>query len=96
MSVTLEYFGCADIMPPLFIGCAPAYFLRRFLVRQFPATALCLTAAVFGFIAFLLAQAYAPKIATKKGLTIGLMVVQIVLAIIGIIVLVMMFSALSH
>ena len=36
------------------------------------------------------------KIATKKGLTIGLMVVQIVLAIIGIIVLVMMFSALSH
>ena len=29
-------------------------------------------------------------------LTIGLMVVQIVLAIIGIIVLVMMFSALSH
>ena len=33
---------------------------------------------------------------TKKGLTIGLMVVQIVLAIIGIIVLVMMFSALSH
>ena len=51
---------------------------------------------VFGFIAFLLAQAYAPKIATKKGLTIGLMVVQIVLAIIGIIVLVMMFSALSH
>ena len=52
--------------------------------------------AVFGFIAFLLAQAYAPKIATKKGLTIGLMVVQIVLAIIGIIVLVMMFSALSH
>lgn len=51
---------------------------------------------MFGFIAFLLAQAYAPKIATKKGLTIGLMVVQIVLAIIGIIVLVMMFSALSH
>ncbi|PWM12247.1 MAG: hypothetical protein DBY00_02860 [Flavobacteriales bacterium] len=40
MSVTLEYFGRADIMPPLFIGCAPAYFLRRFLVRQFPATAV--------------------------------------------------------
>ena len=58
--------------------------------------ALTVNYAVFGFIAFLLAQAYAPKIATKKGLTIGLMVVQIVLAIIGIIVLVMMFSALSH
>ena len=57
--------------------------------------ALTVNYAVFGFIAFLLAQAYAPKIATKKGLTIGLMVVQIVLAIIGIIVLVMMFSALS-
>ena len=55
--------------------------------------ALTVNYAVFGFIAFLLAQAYAPKIATKKGLTIGLMVVQIVLAIIGII---MMFSALSH
>ena len=58
--------------------------------------ALTVNYAVFGFIAFLLAQAYAPKIATKKGLTIGLMVVQIVLAIIGIIVLVMMFSALSR
>lgn len=58
--------------------------------------ALTVNYAVFGFIAFLLAQAYAPKIATKKGLAIGLMVVQIVLAIIGIIVLVMMFSALSH
>lgn len=58
--------------------------------------ALTVNYAVFGFIAFLLAQAYAPKIATKKGLTIGLMVVQIVLAIIGIIVLVMMFSALPH
>ena len=58
--------------------------------------ALTVNYAVFGFIAFLLAQTYAPKIATKKGLTIGLMVVQIVLAIIGIIVLVMMFSALSH
>ena len=58
--------------------------------------ALTVNYAVFGFIAFLLAQAYAPKIATKKELTIGLMVVQIVLAIIGIIVLVMMFSALSH
>lgn len=58
--------------------------------------ALTVNYAVFGFIAFLLAQAYAPKIATKKGLTIGLMVVQILLAIIGIIVLAMMFSALSH
>ena len=58
--------------------------------------ALTVNYAVFGFIAFLLAQAYAPKIATKKGLTIELMVVQIVLAIIAIIVLVMMFSALSH
>ena len=58
--------------------------------------ALTVNYAVFGFIAFLLAQAYAPKIATKKGLTVGLMVVQIVLAIIGIIALVMMFSALSH
>lgn len=58
--------------------------------------ALTVNYAVFGFIAFLLAQAYAPEIATKKGLTVGLMVVQIALAIIGIIVLVMMFSALSH
>ena len=33
--------------------------------------ALTVNYAVFGFIAFLLAQAYAPKIATKKGLTIG-------------------------
>ena len=58
--------------------------------------ALAVNYAVFGFIAFLLAQAYAPKIATRKGLTIGLMAVQIVLAVIGIIVMVMMFSALSH
>lgn len=58
--------------------------------------ALTVNYAVFGFIAFLLAQAYAPKIATKKGLTIALMTVQIVIAIIGIIVFAMMFAALSN
>ena len=58
--------------------------------------ALTVNYAVFGFIAFLLAQAYAPKIATKKGLTIALMAVQIVIAIIGIIVFAMMFAALSN
>lgn len=58
--------------------------------------ALTVNYAVFGFIAFLLAQAYASKLATKKGLTIGLLIAQIVLAVIGIIVMIMMFSAISH
>ena len=57
---------------------------------------LALTAnyAVFGFIAFLLAQAYAPKLATHKGVAIALLVVQIVLAVLGVAVLFMMFGQL--
>ena len=80
----------------MFVMSAMMNTLNGVVLSNSDVMALTVNYAVFGFIAFLLAQAYAPKIATKKGLTIGLMVVQIVLAIIGIIVLVMMFSALSH
>ncbi|NMM93538.1 cadmium transporter [Bifidobacterium oedipodis] len=58
--------------------------------------AIAVNYAVFGFIAFLLAQAWATKLAARKGLTIALLAVQIVLAVIGVAVLVMMFSALGR
>lgn len=58
--------------------------------------AIALNFAVFGFIAFLLAQAYAPRLAVRRGPVLGLFAVQIVLAIIGVIVMVMMFSALGR
>ncbi|PWG65308.1 cadmium transporter [Bifidobacterium callitrichidarum] len=48
--------------------------------------------AVFGFIAFLLAQAYGAKLATRKTAVIVLLVVQIVLAVLGGIVLFMIFG----
>lgn len=55
---------------------------------------LALTAnyAVFGFIAFLLAQAYGAKLATRKTAVIALLIVQIVLAVLGGIVLFMIFG----
>ena len=56
--------------------------------------ALTVNYAVFGFIAFLLGQAYASKLASRKGVAYGLFAVQIMLAVLGLIVAVMMFSAL--
>ncbi|MBT1171199.1 cadmium transporter [Bifidobacterium sp. SO4] len=55
---------------------------------------LALTAnyAVFGFIAFLLAQAYGAKLATRKTAVVALLIVQIVLAVFGGIVLFMIFG----
>ncbi|MBT1163935.1 cadmium transporter [Bifidobacterium felsineum] len=58
---------------------------------------LALTAnyAVFGFIAFLLAQAYGTKLATKKTAAFTLLAIQIVLAVLGIVVMVMIFSQIA-
>lgn len=56
--------------------------------------ALALNYAIFGFLAFVLAKVYAPALETKKTLACCLLGVQIVLAAIGIVVMVMVFSAL--
>ncbi|KAA8819969.1 cadmium transporter [Bifidobacterium rousetti] len=58
--------------------------------------ALTVNYAVFGFIAYLLAQAYGKALAARKGLAIGLLVAQVVLAALGLVVGVMMFSALAR
>ncbi|NMM98268.1 cadmium transporter [Bifidobacterium olomucense] len=58
--------------------------------------ALTANYVVFGFIAFLLAQLYGVGLAKRKALAFGLLAVQLVLAIAGIAVLVMMFSALGR
>lgn len=55
--------------------------------------AVVLSFVAFGFVAFLLAKMYAPKLATLKTQALALLIVQIVLAIIGIIVMIMLFSA---
>lgn len=57
--------------------------------------ALTVNYAVFGFIAYMLAQAYGRSFASRRGLAVGLLVVQIVLAVLGIVVGAMMFSALA-
>ncbi|MBT1174858.1 cadmium transporter [Bifidobacterium sp. LC6] len=54
--------------------------------------ALTVNYAVFGFIAFLLAQAYGSKLATRKPLVFVLFAVQVVLAVLGVMVLVMIFG----
>lgn len=56
--------------------------------------ALTVNYAVFGFIAFLLAQAYGTKLSTKKPVAFALLAVQVVLAVLGIIVMVMIFGQL--
>ena len=56
--------------------------------------AITLNYAVFGFLAFMLGQAFAPKLCTRKPLALALLAVQVVLAVFGVVAMVMMFSAL--
>ncbi|MBT1172960.1 cadmium transporter [Bifidobacterium sp. MA2] len=58
--------------------------------------ALTVNYAVFGFVAYLLGQTYAKRLAARRGLAIGLLAAQIVLAVLGLVVGVMMFSALGR
>ncbi|MBT1180523.1 cadmium transporter [Bifidobacterium sp. CP2] len=51
--------------------------------------------AAFGFVAYLLGKLYAGKVAARKGLAFGLLAAQLVLAALGLVVGVMMFSALG-
>lgn len=56
--------------------------------------AITLNYAVFGFLAFMLGQVFAPKLCTRKPLALALLAVQVVLAVFGVVAMVMMFSAL--
>lgn len=56
--------------------------------------AITLNYAVFGFLAFMLGQAFALKLCTRKPLALALLAVQVVLAVFGVVAMVMMFSAL--
>lgn len=58
--------------------------------------AVAVNYAVFGFVAAMLAQMFAPKLAAKRGVAIALLAVQIVLAALGLVCAVMMFSALGR
>ena len=56
--------------------------------------ALAVNYAIFGFLAFALAKIYSPALAARKTLAFTLLGIQIVLAVIGVVVMVMVFSAL--
>lgn len=57
--------------------------------------ALTFNYAVLGFIAMLIAKWYAPKLAVRRTAVIVLCIVQIVLAVLGIIVAVMLFGQIA-
>ncbi|NEG55712.1 cadmium transporter [Bifidobacterium platyrrhinorum] len=58
--------------------------------------AITVNYAVFGFIATMLGQAHATKLAARSKTAIGLLVAQIALAALGLVCAVMMFSALGR
>ncbi|PLS29476.1 cadmium transporter [Bifidobacterium parmae] len=58
--------------------------------------AIAVNYAAFGFIATMLGQAHAPKLAARRKTAIGLLVAQIALAALGLVCAVMMFSALGR
>ena len=76
------------------VGFALLWCAESFTLRMRAKFAITLNYAVFGFLAFMLGQAFAPKLCTRKPLALALLAVQVVLAVFGVVAMVMMFSAL--